>query len=68
MTDERLEAGGQLDLFLDSQAVRLENEVIDALAARDPARAGASIGELRRAAPDSANVPAFEALARALAG
>lgn len=65
--DERLEASGQLDLFLDSRAVTLENEVIEALAARDAARAAASVGKLRCEAPDSSSVPALETLAGALA-
>ena len=64
---ERLEASGQLDLFLDSRAVTLANEAIDAVATRDAARAAASVNKLRREAPDSSSLPALETLAGALA-
>ena len=60
--------GDQLDLFLDSRAVMLANEAIDALSARDPARAAASLDRLGREAPDHPALPALETLAGALAG
>jgi len=60
--------GEQLDLFLDSRAVTLANEAIDALSARDAARAAASLDRLRREAPDHPALPALETLAGALAG
>ena len=60
--------GDQLDLFLDSRAVMLANEAVDALSARDAARAPASLDRLRREGPDHPALPALETLASALAG
>lgn len=60
--------GDQLDLFLDSRAVMLANETVEALSARDTARAAASLDRLAREAPDHPALPALEALAGALAG
>ena len=60
--------GEQLDLFLDSRAVALANEAIDALSARDAVRAPASLDRLRREAPDHPALPALEILTGALAG
>ena len=60
--------GDQLDLFLDSRAVTLANEAIDALSARDAVRAPASLDRLRREARDHPALPALETLAGALAG
>ncbi len=60
--------GDQLDLFLDSRAVILANEVIDTLAARDPARAAATLERLGREASEHPALPALEALAGAVAG
>jgi hypothetical protein len=57
----------QLDLFLDSRAVMLANDVADAVAARDAARAGASLARLRAEAPDYPGLDALETLAAALA-
>jgi len=59
--------GDQLDLFLDSRAVMLANDAVGALAARDAARAGEALERLAREAPDHPGLPAFQALARALA-
>jgi hypothetical protein len=58
----------QLDLFLDSRAVTLANETVEALSLRDAGRAAASLERLRREAPDHPALPALEALAGALAG
>ena len=60
--------GDQLDLFLDSRAVALANEAIDALSARDAVRAPVSLDRLRREAPDHPALPALETLTGALAG
>jgi len=60
--------GDQLDLFLDSRAVALANEAIDALSARDAVRAPVSLDRLRREGPDHPALPALETLAGALAG
>lgn len=57
----------QLDLFLDSQAVILANDVIGALAARDPKRAVAVLGRLRSGAPDYPGIDTLERLTVALA-
>ena len=57
---------GQLDLFLDSQAVSLINDVIAALGQRDSQRAAAALDHLRSHAPDDAKVPMLEFLTRAL--
>ena len=46
----------------------LANEAIDALSARDAARAAASLDRLRREAPDHPALPALETLTGALAG
>jgi len=60
--------GDQLDLFLDSRAVMLANEAVDALLARDPARAAGALESLGREAPDHPALPVLEALAGWLAG
>jgi hypothetical protein len=60
--------GDQLDLFLDSRAVMLANEAIDALSARDAAHAAAALDRLRREAPGHPAQPALETLGDALAG
>ena len=60
--------GVQLNLFLDSRAVTLANEVIDALSARDAVGAAVSLDRLQREAPDHPALPALETLAGALAG
>jgi len=57
---------GQLDLFLDSQAVSLINDVIAALGQRDSQRAAAALDHLRSHAPDDAKVPMLQFLTRAL--
>lgn len=57
----------QLDLFLDSDAVRRVNEVVAALMARDAERAAAALTTLRAHAPDESCLPALECLAAALA-
>lgn len=49
----------QLDIFLDSRAVTLANEVIAALSARDSASATQSIAQLRCEAPDRPDLPAL---------
>jgi hypothetical protein len=53
--------GMQLDLFLDSRAVILANDVAAALLARDVERARAAVSVLRDEAPD---YPSLDALAR----
>lgn len=58
----------QLDLFQDSRAVVLANEAIDALAARDAARAETNVGKLRCEAPETRSLPPLETLTAALAG
>ena len=57
----------QLDHFLDSRAVMLANDVIGALAARDPERARAVLGHLHSEAPEYPGIDAFERLTVALA-
>lgn len=57
----------QLDLFLDSQAVQLANEVVAALDMRDVQRATTALGRLRAHAPEGSNIPALELLTHALA-
>ncbi|MFZ5508908.1 MAG: hypothetical protein ACOZCP_02520 [Pseudomonadota bacterium] len=52
----------QLDIFADSRDTWLANAVIDALIARDAARAGAAIEELRKEAPAHAHLSAFSLL------
>lgn len=54
----------QLDIFLDTRATSLANALIAALLARDGARAGATLEELRKEAPDHANLPTFGTLCR----
>jgi hypothetical protein len=58
----------QLDLFLDSRAVMLANEVVEGLSARDVGRAAASLESLRGEAPEHPSLPALETLTAALAG
>jgi hypothetical protein len=58
----------QLDLFIDSRAVVLANEVISALLARDVSRSVDCLDEMRRSAPDHPRLPALETLVQALAG
>ncbi len=57
----------QLDLFLDSRAVMLANDAIDALAARDAGRAGVALERLRSEAPDHPALPALRTSVRRLA-
>ena len=59
--------GVQLDLFIDSRAVVLANEVITALLARDAPRALERVDEMRRDAHDHPSLPALGTLAHALA-
>jgi hypothetical protein len=60
--------GDQLDLFLDSRAVMLANEAVDALLARDPARGAGALESLAREAPDHPALLTLEALAGWLTG
>ncbi|HTS52618.1 MAG TPA: hypothetical protein VMH26_05035 [Burkholderiales bacterium] len=57
----------QLDLFLDSRAVVLANEVVTALLARDAARAQERLDEMKRDAHDHPGLPALSTLVSALA-
>jgi hypothetical protein len=57
----------QLDLFLDSRAVILANEVINALLARDAARAAACRDRLREEEPGHHALGELDTLSRALA-
>jgi hypothetical protein len=58
----------QLDLFIDSRAVVLANEVISALLARDASRSVNRLDDMRRSAPDHPRLPALETLVNTLAG
>ncbi len=60
-------SGIQLDLFIDSRAVVLANEVVTALLARDAPRARERLDAMRRDAHDHPSLPALSALAYALA-
>lgn len=60
--------GVQLDLFLDSQAVMLANDAVDALSARDASQAAAALERLGHGAPDHPALPALRVLADGLAG
>ena len=60
--------GDQLDLFLDSRAVMLANEAVDALSARDAGRAAVALERLGSEAPDHPARAALEVLAVCLAG
>ena len=60
-------ASTQLDLFLDSRAVVLANEVVAALLSRNTPNALECLRELERANPDHPSLPALAALTRALA-
>ena len=57
----------QLDLFLDSRAVVLANEIASALLARDLPRALSGLSALRAAEPDYPSLHALERLGRFLA-
>jgi len=56
----------QLDLFLDSRAVTLANEVIDALSARDATRATVLLNQLHHEAPSTTSLSSLETLRDAL--
>ncbi|MBL8481176.1 MAG: hypothetical protein JNJ60_03195 [Rhodocyclaceae bacterium] len=57
----------QLDLFLDTRAVVLNNRTITALGAHDLARARSALDELRREAPEYDSLPALQTLIDAYA-
>lgn len=52
----------QLDLFLDSQAVVLANQIIAALSARDATLAATNLAKLHCDAPDYPNLNALDTL------
>ena len=60
--------GDQLDLFIDSRAVMLANEAVDALSARDAGRAAVALERLGGEAPDHPARAVLGALAGGLAG
>ena len=59
--------GDQLDLFLDSRAVMLANDAVNAIAGRDAEQARVALERLAREAPDHPALPALRTSVRGLA-